>query len=174
MTNQTHFKDPKHKVYALYYAIFAVLGIIILTNQLLSISLSLIVLIIVFILYAQLIFMLIGAIKYWKLEVTGLKILFWISLSLVPLFVTPLITYIPQVTTGLFFFIQGAFGATEVGFDFHIAYDTRLTLLNGSIWGFGLNIIEFFIWIHFKNVAELNKISIPPFKNEDLELKIYD
>ena len=174
MTNQTHFKDPKHKVYALYYSIFAVLGIIILTNQLLSISLSLIVLIVVFILYAQLIFMLIGAIKYWKLETTGLKILFWISLSLVPLFVTPLITYTPQVTTGLFFFIQGAFGATGVGFDFHIAYDTRLTLLNGSIWGFGLNIIEFFIWIHFKNVAEMNQISIPPFKNEDLELKIYD
>ena len=174
MTNQTHFKDPKHKVYALYYAIFAVLGMIILSYQLLSISLSLLVVVIVFILYAQLIFMLIGAIKYWKLEVTGLKILFLVSLSLVPLFITPLITYIPKVTTGLFFFLQSAFGANEVGFNFHIAYDTRFTLLNGSAWGFGLNIIEFFIWIHFKNIAEMNHISIPPFKNEDLELKIYD
>ncbi|AXQ23356.1 hypothetical protein BEN71_15315 [Acinetobacter wuhouensis] len=174
MSTQTHFKDPKHKIFALYYGIFAVLGIILLSYQLLSISLSIIVFILVFILYAQLVFMLIGAIKYWKLEVTGLKILFWISLSLVPLFITPLITYIPKVTSGLFFYIQSSFGATGVGFDFHIAYDTRLTLLNHSAWGFGLNIIEFFIWIRFKHIAEINHISIPPFKNEDLELKIYD
>jgi len=79
--------------------------------------------------------MLYGAIQYWKLNIIGLKILFWISLSLVPIIITPVLVHVPKITTGIFFYVQNVFRATGVGFNFH--------------------------------VAEINHISIPPFKNED-------
>ncbi|WP_180107288.1 hypothetical protein [Acinetobacter sp. YH12085] len=172
--HQTQFQDPKHKIIALYYGFFALLGMVILGNQLLSIQLSLLVLIIILVLYVQLFFMLMGAIKYWKRDVLGLKILFWISLSLVPIIITPLVIYYPKVTTGFFLFMQNSFGFSSTGFEFHVAYDTQLTLLNTSFWGIGINLIEFFLWLRFKNIAANNHISIAHFKNEDLELKRYD
>ena len=171
--NNLKFKDPKHKFFALYYGIFSVIGMVLLSYQFWILPFNIPIFFIFLVLFTQLSFMFYGAIQYWKLNVIGLKILFWISLSLVPIIITPLLTYIPKVTTGVFFYIQSAFGFTSVGFDFHIAYDTRFTILNDHVWGIGANIIEFFIWIRFKYIAEINHISIPPFKNEDLELKSY-
>ena len=170
--NTSKFNDPKHRIVASYYGFFAVVGIIYLSYQLFLTPISSVILILYFILLTQLLFMLLGAIKYWKLEVKGLKILYWVSLTLIPIIMTPLVNYFPQVTTGIFLYFHNSYGLTGVGFHFQIAYNTQFTLFNPN-WGIGLNIIELILWIRFKRIAAANHISIPPFNHDNLDLKSY-
>lgn len=86
--NNLEFNDPKYKLIALYYGISAIIGLGLITYQLFTNPFHILVFILYVLIYIQLVFMLFGALQYWDKRQTGLKILFWISLSLIPAFYT--------------------------------------------------------------------------------------
>lgn len=152
--NTILINDKKHKWIASYYFIFSILGLYSLTNMLLTGSLSWFILILYLILYFQLIMMLLGAIWYWHSKLQGAKILYWVSLSLIPIIITPFMIYIPKWTIGLTLFGQVAPFHTNFGFDFFISQEITFKFLAYNVWGFGLNIIEYILFQRFRGVIQ--------------------
>jgi len=162
--NNLEFNDPKYKLIALYYGISAIIGLGLITYQLFTNPFHILVFILYVLIYIQLVFMLFGALQYWDKRQTGLKILFWISLSLIPAFYTPLIAYIPKITSGLFIYFETGFGANGAGFDVFVFYNTTLRIFNEQFWRIGINLIEFFIFLRFLNLAKAQNISLSSFR----------
>ena len=151
--NTILINDKKHKWIASYYFIFSILGLYSLTNMLLTGDLSAFILVLYLIIYFQLIMMLLGGVWYWHSRLQGAKILYWVSLSLIPVIVTPYIVYIPKWTTGLLLYGQSE-PNTHFGIEFFISQDITFKFLIGNVWGLGFNFIEYFFSQRFRRVIQ--------------------
>ncbi|MCU4535976.1 hypothetical protein KTI96_02205 [Acinetobacter bereziniae] len=153
------FQDSKHKFIALYYGGFSIFAICILIYLIDFNNINLFSKLIYGLMLTQLIITLYAAYQYWQLNITGLKILKWISFSLIFLLSTPLFLYIPNIAIIFGFFIEWTDTSFFSTLKLHAGYNTTITLNGDSPWGFGLNFIEFFMFYRFRKI--LNNTQIP-------------
>lgn len=151
--NQT-FYDPKHKFIALYYggfSLFAVLMIIYLVG---FFNLFSIKNIIYFLLFIQLGITLYGSYLYWNQDIRGLKILKWMSFSLIFLICTPYFLYIPSIALNFGIYLEWTPSSFFYFLRMHAGYNTSIAFnTSGTMpWGFGLNFIEIFLFLRFRKI----------------------
>ena len=158
--------DKKYKWISAYYFFSSIIGLYSLSVMLVNTSLSLLIWTMFLIMYFQLIVMAIGAVLYWQRKLTGAKILSWVSLSLIPLIVTPMLIYIPKWTAGFAIFHQTFYTHTHLGFEFFIFGDITFNILRDIGWGLGINFIELALFFRFRRIIKENQS--PP-----LNLKTY-
>lgn len=153
------FNDPKYKLIALYYggfSIFAVLMIIYLVGFFNLFSISNIIYIV---LLFQLSIAIYGSYLYWNQDIRGLKILKWMSFSLIFLICTPYFLYIPNIALIFGFYIEKSPNSFFYLLRTHIGYNTSITVNgNGTMpWGFGLNFIEIYLFLRFRKISNNTK-----------------
>ncbi|TCM68080.1 hypothetical protein EC844_10662 [Acinetobacter calcoaceticus] len=154
------FIDPIHKLIALYYGIFAVLGLFLLAQSFYDQGFNFIALPFFCLLFAQLLLTIFAAYYYWQSDARGLILMYWISLSLVFIVFTPLIAYMSNIGVMFAPFIQLTNYASQLGFEFHISYKSNLRILNGNIWTLGINLIELGLFLHFRRLVKQQQISV--------------
>lgn len=151
-----NFNDPIHKFIAFYYggfSVFAVLMIFYLIGFFNLFSLSNIIYIILLI---QLAITIYGSYLYWNQSIRGLKILKWISFSLIFLICTPYFLYIPNIALIFGFYIETTPDSFFYLLKAHIGYNTSITFNTGGTmpWGVGLNFIELIMFIRFRKILK--------------------
>ena len=159
MSNKILFTDPKHTLIALYYggfSIFAVLMIIYLVGFFNLFSISNIIYVIFLI---QLSITIYGSYLYWNQNIKGLKILKWMSFSLIFLICTPYFLYIPNIALIFGFYIEKSPTSFFYALKAHIGYNTSITFnTNGTMpWGFGINFIEMYMFLRFRKILQATK-----------------
>ncbi len=154
----------QHKYISIIYLIGGAIGAVMFLPQIAHLPGNILSIFATVLLFLQIIASLYGGWKFLKNEAIGIQILYWVSISCIPVISFPLLSYWAYFGAGLFPSLSvGSYSGFN--FNFNFGYGSQLWIFpDESGLTFGINIVALVLMLTIKKIMHSNQIPFWPVK----------